>query len=77
MTIRHEGDGTIAADCLVIVKGDIAQLTVVLASISVDRLDFTKTPMNPYDTYLDVVRSALPGRTEQLRGDKTKPVTEE
>jgi hypothetical protein len=56
------------ADCLAITRGNVEQLAVLLPSISVDLLDFTKTPMSPYDTYLDVVRGFLPGRHTSPRG---------
>jgi hypothetical protein len=49
------------ADCIVLAKGQVEQIAVLLSAISVDPLDFMKTPMSPYDTYLDVVRRALPG----------------
>jgi uncharacterized membrane protein len=60
------------ADCLAIATGNAAELAVLLASMSVDLLDFTKTPMSPYDTYLDVVRGFLPrtsGRSSEAADD--------
>jgi hypothetical protein len=54
------------ADCLAIVRGNAEQLVALLPSVSVDLLDFTKTPMSPYDTYLDVVRGLLPGQGRGL-----------
>ena len=50
------------ADCLVITGGEPDKFAALLPSISVDPLDFAKTPMNPYDTYLEAIRGIMPGR---------------
>jgi hypothetical protein len=65
------------ADCLVITKGNVEQLAALLASISVDPLDFMKTPMNPYDTYLNAIRGVLPGRLAGANPDHRKPKPDE
>jgi hypothetical protein len=63
------------ADVLVITHGNVEQLALLLPSISVDPLDFMKTPMSPYDAYLDVIRRVLPGRAgaQAVEHHKTKP----
>ncbi len=50
------------ADVLEITSGNVEQLVALLPSISVDPLDFMKTPMSPFDTYLSTIRGVLPGR---------------
>ncbi len=51
------------ADVIAMTKGDIEIIAKLLPAISVDPLDFIKVPLAPYDTYLDVIRGVLPGRT--------------
>jgi hypothetical protein len=45
------------ADCIFLTGGDVERIAILLPSISVDMLDFMKTPMNPYETYLGVLRA--------------------
>jgi hypothetical protein len=61
------------ADCLSLTNGNLDQFAALLASISVDLLDFTKVPMSPYDTYLNAIRGVLPGRsaTRETGSSKT------
>jgi hypothetical protein len=55
------------ADCLVITAGDSDKFAALLPSLSVDPLDFMKTPLSPYDTYLATLRGFMPSRS-QLAG---------
>jgi hypothetical protein len=61
------------ADCLVITAGEADKFTAFLPSISVDPLDFGKTPMNPYDTYLEAIRGIMPGSQSSKRVVARKP----
>jgi hypothetical protein len=66
------------ADCLAITRGNAEQLAMLLPSVSVDLLDFTKTPMSPYDAYFDVVRGLLPGRGASVsRGNRSSEAIDE
>jgi hypothetical protein len=65
------------ADCLLIAGGKLEALTVLLPSVSVDVLDFMKTPTSPYDTYLDVIRGVLPGRQNTGTHRTNKPMDKE
>lgn len=61
------------ADCLIITLGNIEKFAVLLPSISVDPLDFGKTPMSPFDTYLATIRGIMPGRFQSAdRGEGHK-----
>lgn len=63
------------ADAIEMTDGSIEQLVALIPAISVDVLDFVKTPMSPFDTYFETVRGILPGRTGQTgnKGEKPKP----
>jgi len=50
------------ADVLEVTNGNVEQIVALLPSISVDPLDFMKTPMSPFNTYLSTIRGVLPGR---------------
>jgi hypothetical protein len=54
------------ADCIFLTGGDVERIAILLPSISVDMLDFMKTPMNPYETYLGVLRAIF---SRQRNGD--------
>jgi hypothetical protein len=60
------------ADCLLITNGDTAAFAALLPFLSVDPLNFQSTPMNPYDSYLDTIKSILPGghRTSVLQSER-------
>jgi hypothetical protein len=62
------------ADCLAITLGNIENFALLLPSISVDPLDFGKTPLSPFDTYLATIRGIMPGRfqSEGGQGQKTE-----
>jgi hypothetical protein len=55
------------------VLGDAKNDAFLLPSISVDPLDFGKTPMSPFDTYLATIRGIMPGRFQSAdRGEGHK-----
>jgi hypothetical protein len=60
------------ADVLEVTRGNVEHIAALLASISVDPLDFIKTPMSPFDTYLSMIRGVLPGRTVDTAGPKSE-----
>jgi hypothetical protein len=56
------------ADCLLISNGDYDVFASLLPALSVDPLDFINTPMNPYDSYLETIRSMMPGSVRAAAG---------
>jgi hypothetical protein len=59
------------ADCIVLAGENMDKLATLLASLSIDIIDFARVPLNPYDTYLGVIRNLLPGGGKEA----TKSIT--
>ena len=59
------------ADCLVLAAGNMERLASLLATISVDVIDFMSVPARPYDRYLDTLKALFPG--DRSTDDKQKP----
>ena len=57
------------ADSLLITNGEVDLLAKILPAISVDPLDFVRTPMSPYDTYLDTIKAIIPHRSSSPQAD--------
>lgn len=39
------------------------RLAGLLAAISIDLIDFSKVPTSPYDSYLEVLKGWMPGKS--------------
>ena len=59
------------ADCLVLAADNRERLASLLATISVDVIDFMSVPARPYDRYLDTLRALFPG--DRSTDDKEEP----
>lgn len=52
------------ADCISLYSGDVGNLEKLMLIMSIDRLDFNKTPMSPFDSYINAIQSAV-GRSSE------------